>query len=126
MFGLCGISYHLQHERACFGKPRDGALAFGGRAQLHETPNVHATPEKTQRAEKSRSPSRNDRQECGIASRQLVLIDVLTSGVPVDTLRAPLLHAWERSMSMCRPGCRAGAHPHITRLDQTKNAHAVN
>src|SRR3974390_834923 len=65
-------------------------------------------------------------RKAAIGSRQLVLIDVLTSGVPVDTLRAPLLHAWERSMSMCRPGCRAGAHPHITRLDQTKNAHAAN
>jgi hypothetical protein len=65
-------------------------------------------------------------RKAAVASRRLVLIDVLTSGVPVNTLRPPFPHAWERSMSKCRPGCRAGAHPHIKRLDQTKNAHAAN
>lgn len=65
-------------------------------------------------------------RKAAVASRRLVLIDVLTSGVPVDTLRPPLPHAWERSMSKCRPGCRAGAYPHITMLNQTKNAHAAN
>ena len=99
MLGLCDISYHLQHERAC--KPRGGALTFGAKAQLHEKlKRVRATPEPGRGVEGASEPKSPGYlrvtvgRKPAITRRRLVLIDnTLTSGVRVDAVRPPLPHA---------------------------------